>query len=40
MPRGDSDMKSNAKDLPTAHEALGEMVRGQDWGGTTSAYME
>jgi ethanolamine utilization protein EutQ (cupin superfamily) len=33
-------MKSNVKDLPTAHEKLGEMVRGQDWGGTTSAYME
>ena len=35
-----ADMKSNVKDLPTAHEKLGEMVRGQDWGGTTSAYME
>ena len=33
-------MQSNVKDLPIAHEALGEMVRGQDWGGTTSAYME
>ena len=33
-------MKSRTHDLPTAHEALGEMVRGQDWGGTTTAYME
>jgi len=33
-------MRSNVKDLPAAHEKLGEMVRGQDWGGTTSAYME
>ena len=33
-------MKSNVKALPIAHEALGEMVRGQDWGGTTSAYMQ
>ena len=33
-------MRSNVKDLDIAHEALGEMVRGQDWGGTTSAYME
>ena len=32
-------MKSNVKALPIAHEALGEMVRGQDWGGMTSAYM-
>jgi ethanolamine utilization protein EutQ (cupin superfamily) len=35
-----TQMKSNVKDLPTAHEKLGEMVRGQDWGGMTSAYME
>jgi hypothetical protein len=27
-------------DLPIAHEALGEMIRGQDWGGMTSAYMQ
>ena len=33
-------MKSNVKDLPIAHEALGEMIRGQDWGGMTSAYMQ
>jgi len=33
-------MQSNVKQLPIAHEALGEMIRGQDWGGTTSAYME
>ena len=33
-------MKSNLKEIPIAHEALGEMVRGQDWGGMTSAYME
>ena len=28
-------MKSNVNELPIAHEALGEMVRGQDWGGMT-----
>ncbi len=33
-------MKSNLKEIPIAHEALGEMVRGQEWGGMTSAYME
>ena len=33
-------MKSNVNDLPIAHEALGEMIRGQDWGGMTSAYMQ
>jgi hypothetical protein len=33
-------MKSNVKDLPIAHEALGEMIRGTDWGGMTSAYMQ
>jgi ethanolamine utilization protein EutQ (cupin superfamily) len=33
-------MQSNLKEIPIAHEALGEMVRGQDWGGMTSAYME
>ena len=33
-------MKSRVEELPTAHEALGEMVRGTDWGGTTSAYMQ
>jgi mannose-6-phosphate isomerase-like protein (cupin superfamily) len=34
------NMKSNIKEIPIAHESLGEMVRGQDWGGMTSAYME
>jgi hypothetical protein len=34
------NMKSNVEDLPIAHEALGEMIRGQDWGGMTSAYMQ
>ena len=33
-------MKSNVEQLPIAHEALGEMIRGQDWGGMTSAYMQ
>lgn len=33
-------MKSNIEDLPIAHEALGEMIRGEDWGGMTSAYMQ
>ncbi len=33
-------MQSQLKEIPIAHEALGEMVRGQDWGGMTSAYME
>ena len=33
-------MKTNVESLPIAHEALGEMVRGQDYGGTTSAYMQ
>ncbi len=33
-------MQSKATDLPIAHEALGEMIRGTDWGGMTSAYME
>ncbi len=33
-------MRSAVKAIPIAHEALGEMVRGQDWGGMTSAYME
>lgn len=33
-------MKSNLKEIPIAHEALGEMVRGQEWGGMTGAYME
>ena len=33
-------MKSNVEDLPIAHAKLGEMVRGQDWGGMTSAYMQ
>jgi len=33
-------MRSKVEDLPIAHEALGEMIRGQDWGGMTSAYMQ
>lgn len=33
-------MQSNVKEIPIAHEAFGEMIRGQDWGGMTSAYME
>ena len=33
-------MRSNVKELPIAHEALGEMIRGQGWGEMTSAYME
>ena len=33
-------MRTTIETLPIAHEKLGEMVRGQDWGGTTSAYME
>lgn len=33
-------MRSNTKDLPIAAEKLGEMIRGQEWGGMTSAYME
>jgi len=33
-------MQSKVKEIPIAHEVLGEMVRGQDWGGMTSAYME
>lgn len=33
-------MRSKVKDLPIASEALGEMIRGTDWGGMTSAYME
>lgn len=33
-------MQSNVKDLPIAHEALGEMIRGRNEGGMTSAYME
>jgi len=33
-------MKSNLKDIPIANAALGEMIRGQEWGGMTSAYME
>ena len=33
-------MKSNVEELPIADEALGEMIRGQDWGGMTSAYMQ
>ena len=33
-------MRSAVKEMPVAHEALGEMIRGQEWGGMTSAYME
>ena len=33
-------MKTRLEDLPIANEALGEMIRGTDWGGMTSAYME
>ncbi len=33
-------MKSKVEDLPIAAEALGEMIRGQELGGMTSAYME
>ena len=33
-------MKTNVNDLPIAHEALGEMIRGQELGGMTSAYMQ
>lgn len=33
-------MKSPVENLPTAHEALAEMVRGTEWGGMTSAYMQ
>lgn len=33
-------IKSKVKDLPIAAEALGEMIRGQELGGMTSAYME
>jgi ethanolamine utilization protein EutQ (cupin superfamily) len=32
-------MRHAVEQLPIAHEALGEMIRGQDWGGMTSAYM-
>ena len=32
-------MRHAAEQLPIAHEALGDMIRGQDWGGMTSAYM-
>ena len=33
-------MKSDVHDLPIAADALGEMIRGQDWGGMTSAYLQ
>jgi hypothetical protein len=33
-------MKSNIEDLPIAAEDLGEMIRGEEWGGMTSAYMQ
>lgn len=32
-------MRTPVQQMPIAHEALGEMIRGQDWGGMTSAYM-
>jgi hypothetical protein len=32
-------MRDPVEQLPIAHEALGEMIRGQDWGGMTSAYV-
>ena len=32
-------MRTSVDQLPIAHEALGDMIRGQDWGGMTSAYM-
>lgn len=33
-------MRSAAEQLPIAHEATGEMIRGLDWGGMTSAYIQ
>ena len=33
-------MKANIEELPIAAEALGEMIRGKDMGGMTSAYMQ
>ena len=33
-------MKTNIEELPIAAEALGEMIRGTDFGGMTSAYMQ
>jgi hypothetical protein len=33
-------VKGNVEDLPIAHEALGETIRGEDWGGMTRAYMQ
>jgi hypothetical protein len=36
----DNAMKSNVENLPIAHEALGEMIRGQEFGGMTCAYMQ
>ena len=32
-------MRNAIEQLPIAHEATGEMIRGQDWGGMTSAYI-
>ena len=32
-------MQETADQLPIADEKLGEMIRGQEWGGMTSAYM-
>jgi hypothetical protein len=32
--------RQHNEDLPIAHEVLGKMIRGQDWGGMTSAYMQ
>lgn len=33
-------MKCNIENLPIAHESLGEMIRGREFGGMTSAYMQ
>lgn len=33
-------MQTTATHLPIAHESLGDMIRGTDWGGMTTAYME
>ena len=33
-------MRTTIETLPIAHEKLGEMIRGQEWGGMTSAYMQ
>jgi hypothetical protein len=33
-------MKSTVENLPIAHESLGEMIRGTEFGGMTGAYMQ